>query len=89
MTSDSPSPATPPPPPARSGSQTALRILLIIIGIVLVFPGVCSLAVIVILSGIDPRGLLDDKDLVLLWILCFVVAAGGIMLIRYAVRRYR
>jgi hypothetical protein len=84
--SDSPDPA---PPAAPSGAKTAITFLLILGGIVLLLPGICSLAAIVILSGIDPKGVFSDGGLVSLWFLSFFVAVGGIMLIRYAVARNR
>jgi hypothetical protein len=80
----------PTPPPAsvrpRALSPTVM-VLLIGIGIILLLPGLCSLAAIVILSGIDPRGIFNDGRLVLLWAGCIAVSIGGIMLIRYALRR--
>ena len=57
-------------------------VLLILVGIILLLPGLCSLAAIVILAG----GGLDGR-LLLLWMFCFAVSAGGIWLIRYAVRK--
>lgn len=87
--SNSSDPGTPPPPAPRTGGQTAMTFLLIALGVILIFPGVCSLAVIIILSGIDPKGVFNDSSLVSLWTVSFVAAVGGVMLIRYAVARNR
>jgi hypothetical protein len=89
--SDSSTPGTPPPPgpPPRPGGRTAMTFLLIALGVILIFPGICSLAVIIILAGIDPKSALSDGGLVSLWTVCFVVAVGGVVLIRYAVARNR
>jgi hypothetical protein len=79
----------PPPPPARSGGQPLVTFLLIAAGVILIFPGVCSLAAIIILSGIDPQGVFNEGGLVLLWVACFALAIGGVLLIRFAIRRNR
>jgi hypothetical protein len=81
------SPGTPPPPVPRPGGRTALKVLLIVVGVILILPGICSLGAIVIVSGINPTGVLNDGGLVSLWAVCFLVAGAGILLIRHAVRR--
>ena len=43
------------PSPGPSGGRTAATFLLILVGVGLLLPGLCSLAVIVILLGIEPR----------------------------------
>ena len=75
--------ARPPGPgPRRNPWVTAL---LILIGIVLLLPGLCSLffAAILISSG-GPGG---NADLLPLWIFCFLVGVGGVALIVFAIRR--
>jgi hypothetical protein len=63
-----------------------MMILLIGLGILLLFPGLCSLAIIVYLADINPKNLLDEGLLVGLWLATFLVAAGGVLLIRHAIR---
>jgi hypothetical protein len=66
----------------------ALSILMILIGIILLLPGVCA-AVFAIGSATHPPGLFNDSQIVSLWFVCFAGAAGGIVLIWRAVRRLR
>lgn len=69
-----------PSPPPSNGCLTALMIL---VGIVLLLPGLCSLVVGgIMLTGGDRIG-----DFGGIFLFTFAVAIGGIMLIRVAVRR--
>jgi hypothetical protein len=70
------------PPPPRNPWVTAL---LILIGIVLLLPGVCSLifSAILIQSG-GPGG---NSEYVPLLFFCFLVGVGGVALIVFAIRR--
>ena len=63
--------------------------LLIALGIILLLPGLCSLAAMAVFLSLDPRSLLrqGNADLISLWFWCFVASAGGILLIRYARKR--
>jgi len=70
-------------PPPRNVLMTALMIL---VGIILLLPGLCSFILIVMLVPDDPVGTFRQPDLVLVWIACFAVAAGGVLLIRRAVK---
>jgi uncharacterized membrane protein YjjB (DUF3815 family) len=77
-----------------SGSPAARRhpgvtVLLIVAGVVLLFPGLCSLFVIFALFGDDVRDALNDGGLVALWTVCLAISAGGILLIRQAWKRRR
>ena len=77
-------PLPPEPPGARrtgkAGLGGCLVVLFGVIGIVLLLPGVCSLAFMVHVKG-DGRSGLGG-----LWLTTFVIAAGGILLIGYAWR---
>jgi hypothetical protein len=84
-----PGPATeaaPPPPepgPADgTGRHGCLTALLILGGVALLLPGLCSLVFMVpfLVEGESAGGF------VLIWLITFVIAAGGIALIRYALR---
>jgi len=70
-------------PPPRNVLVTALMIL---VGIILLLPGLCSLILVGVLVYDDPVGTFREPGLVLLWIVCLAVAAGGVLLIRRAVR---
>jgi hypothetical protein len=67
-----------PPPPQLGG---CLKPFVIGVGIVLLLPGLCALA----LVGFDPRAVLTDSMLGVL-LLCLAIAAGGIALIWAAVK---
>jgi hypothetical protein len=84
--SDSPDP---PPHAPPSGAQTAATVLLILGGVILLLPGACSLLAIVILLGIEPKSAFQEGPLVIGWVISFMVGVGGILLIRYAIRRNR
>ena len=77
-------PETPPSEtaPPRRHLGPVLMVLLVLIGIVLLLPGLCSLAFIVASAGSSS----SSSPLPLLWLLTFGIAAGGIVLIRYAVK---
>ncbi len=68
------------------------RAILILVGIILLLPGICS----VLFVASDIGGILysiyhmeaDIFLLVVLWIVCVAVAAGGVLLIRKAVREW-
>jgi hypothetical protein len=71
------------PSPNRNPWVTAL---LVLIGLILLLPGLCS----VILTGImigagGPRG--DDSEFLPLLIICFLAGVGGVALIVFAIRR--
>ena len=73
-----------PPAPGRR-VDPVLTVLLLLGGIILLLPGLCSLVAIAIIVG---DGLGDIPGSVfLLWIFCFALTAWGISLIRYAVRK--
>jgi hypothetical protein len=68
------------PVPAPGGCLTAVMIL---VGIVLLLPGICA----IILIGLDSREILHDASLGLATIAMLGVGAGGIALIWWAVKR--
>jgi hypothetical protein len=70
-------PPPPAPPPQRSGCLTALMIL---IGAVLLLPGICALAFVSHSMLVDPLGLL-------ILLVCLAIGVGGIALIWAALRR--
>jgi hypothetical protein len=69
------------PTPGRNPWVTAL---LILIGVILLLPGLCSLVFSIAMFG-DPGG--GDTGILSLMIFCFLVGAGGIALIVFAIRR--
>jgi hypothetical protein len=65
------------------GRHPVLTILMVIFGVILLLPGVCSLFFMVGMGSGSSGG---QPLLVLLWFVCFLIAFGGIMLIRQAFR---
>ena len=61
-----------------------MKVLQIIVGILLLLPGICSLGFMVILI---PGMTVDAAGLWLLWLIGFGVSAVGVWLIRRAVRK--
>ena len=78
------------PDPRLSASpaprRLALTVLMVVAGIVLLLPGLCSLVFIAVLASDSLAGLFDDPGLLGLWAGCFAISAGGILLIRHAWR---
>ncbi len=84
MSTSSEQPASPPPsPPPPSQRNGCLQALAILVGIVLLLPGLCA----IILIGVEPRTLATDDLQFLLAMLA--VGAGGVALIWWAVKRPR
>jgi hypothetical protein len=73
-----PADAMPPSPPPRHGCITALMVL---IGIVLLLPGLCA-----VIFGVLSIGPHADSGFAPLIIIGLLVGFGGIMLIRSAIR---
>ncbi len=80
--SDGTSAPPPLPPRPRDG---CLVISLVLVGTVLLLPGICALAFL----PSDPKGMLTDPIGVTLLLTCLVVSAGGVALIWMAVGRPR
>jgi hypothetical protein len=76
---DAPPPSAELPPPPRSGWLTAL---MVIIGVVLLLPGVCAL-VFGVMTITEPHASSSIMPFVVIGLL---VGFGGIMLIRAAIR---
>jgi len=72
-------PETPPPLPPKQGLGGCAMVFLVLVGVVLLLPGLCSLISMAAFGA-------GDGALVLIYLLTFGIAAGGIMLIRFAVR---
>jgi len=82
-------PSVPPTPP-RQPRHPILTILMAVAGVILLLPGVC--AALVIASGGEgyrtpggPRGF--DFSLIPLWLVCFLISAGGAFLLYRAFRK--
>jgi hypothetical protein len=82
MTNVRPSPPQPPPPPQRNGCLTAL---MIVVGAILLLPGICG----VIVAGLDPHELMVDPNTLLAVLGLISLGVGGIVLIWLAVGRPR
>jgi hypothetical protein len=70
----------PAPPPRPQGMGGCLAAFLVLVGIVLLLPGICSL-LFMGASGVKVGG-----EIAGLMLLTFAIAAGGIALIAFAVR---
>jgi hypothetical protein len=73
----------PTPPSGPRPASVGVSILLFVIGVILLLPGLCAL----FFMGLGGGG--TDPIFVLLWAICFGIAAGGIALIASAIRRQR
>ena len=68
--------------PPRRHLGAVLMVLLVLIGIILLLPGLCSL----VFMGLSVGSSSSSSPLPLLWVFTFGIAFGGVMLIRYAVK---
>jgi len=82
------------PPVQPSGQQSHrnpfVTALLIFIGIILLLPGLCSLifsALTLSQGGLFGPGSGFDSPIVILWLICLLISAGGVALIMFAIRR--
>jgi hypothetical protein len=58
-----------------------LTVLMVIFGVILLMPGVCAIFFMVGMGGSG-----SDSAITLLWIICLLIAAGGVWLIVRAFR---
>ena len=75
--------STPPRPPAQRDG--CLMFVMVLVGVILLLPGLCALAFVVS----DPRGMLTDWLGVSLVGICTAITAGGVALIWVALRPRR
>jgi hypothetical protein len=73
--------------PISRKPKSGAAVLMIVVGIVLTLPGLCSLFFVTSFAISEPKNLLkfDDwitRSLWVLWSICFVVAIGGALLLR-------
>jgi hypothetical protein len=78
-------------PPDDSPGRRAQYVILLLCGIGLLLPGLCSIAAISMLTGFVPRTMWivfsTAGGLNLLWTASFAVSAAGIWLIYFALRK--
>jgi hypothetical protein len=76
------------PPPGRHRRNPILAALMLIFGAIMLLPGLCS--VIFIVFGVsNPRNLANSglfNFLLPLWVISFLITAGGVVLIRRVFR---
>jgi hypothetical protein len=60
--------------PPRRRRDVVTTIVMVVFGIILLLPGVCSLFFMSAMGG-------SDGPLVILWLICFAISAGGIALL--------
>ena len=77
-------PETPPPvpPPLQQDGSGCMVAFLIVLGLVLLLPGLCSLAVLTSLGADSMRAASDA----ILWLLASAITLGGIALIVLGIR---
>jgi hypothetical protein len=79
-----PTPSSPPPMPMPPNSRNGcLQALMIVVGIVLLLPGICG----VIIAGLDPHELMVDPNTLLAVLGLIALGVGGVALIWFAVKR--
>jgi len=71
--------------PPRQPLSTAAAVLLFLAGAVLLLPGLCAVSFVVIYTS--SRSAPPEGVIVLLWIVCLAISAGGIVMITRALRR--
>lgn len=70
--------------PRRHPLLTAAMIL---IGVVLLLPGLCSAGILIWAVGDEGLRAFNDASMVSLWLVTFLIATAGVFLIAFAVRR--
>jgi hypothetical protein len=59
---------------------------MILVGAILLLPGLCSLGFMAVAITAAPREFLNDPSIVFIWLIGLAIAAGGVWLIVTAVR---
>jgi drug/metabolite transporter (DMT)-like permease len=73
----------PPEPTSTPDAGGCLPILLVMLGVIMLLPGLCVIVLMIAENTLIPR----DGGIVLLWIICLAVSALGIYLMIIAYRR--
>lgn len=74
-------------PPRRPGPRNAfVTVLLVLVGVVLLLPGLCSIVMTGIMISSGDR-MFRDPSFTNLIATCFAIGVGGVFLIIFAVRR--
>jgi hypothetical protein len=73
-----PSPSPVPPPPRRS-RHPLLTVAMVLIGLILLLPGLCA----IVFTGAIGSG---GSALVALWLVCILISGGGVLLVVKAFR---
>jgi UPF0716 family protein affecting phage T7 exclusion len=76
---------------------TARTVLMVIFGVVLLLPGICSLAFAIPLFAVNPRTMIEEiggggtvmAPVALFWAACILISCLGIWLLRHAWRARR
>ena len=64
----------------EQAGRSALSLVMLFGGIVLLFPGVCAIVGLFVVSSIDPRGA-KEPGMIMLWVGCVAISLGGAWLI--------
>ncbi len=71
---------------AGSGASGCGALILILVGIVLLLPGLCSLGFMIVGLSAGPGDVLREPGIIGIWLIGFAVAFCGISMIRLAIR---
>ncbi|MFL6971654.1 MAG: hypothetical protein ACJ8F2_07025 [Xanthobacteraceae bacterium] len=80
--------------PSPSPPNVGVTVLLLIIAVVLLLPGLCTVLFAGQMIATEDVVRLATRDpyfqlLLALWVICLLVSLGGVFLLRYALRRAR
>jgi ABC-type dipeptide/oligopeptide/nickel transport system permease subunit len=81
-------PQNPPRNPQIAGQarHPVVTALMVIAGIILLLPGLCTLIFVATLVYEQPLGIFNEPGLLMLWIILIAIGWGGFVLIRRGVR---
>jgi ABC-type dipeptide/oligopeptide/nickel transport system permease subunit len=84
-------PQNPPrnPPMAAPARHPVVTALMVVAGIIMLLPGLCSLIFVATLVYEQPLGIFNEPGLLMLWVMLIAIGWGGFVLIRRAMARPR
>jgi hypothetical protein len=67
-------------PPDNPRRERGLSVIMIIAGVVLLLPGLCSILAALVIANMAPGGGADGR-LIAMWMACLAISGGGVWLI--------
>ena len=80
-------PAQPDNSRREQAGRGALSLIMLFGGIALLFPGLCSIFGLYVISSIDPRGA-KEPGMIVLWVGCIAISLGGAWLIMNSIANW-